>query len=159
MNVSKGSLCRNIQVVSPRGAVDRAVAIAAGTEQATYPFLTFQCSDSYKDALRNFAEKFGPLSRHTEVDLRLRALLVLHTNDILSPLLPLVSPGYGETAKNHPSELLQTMRGYVFAQVLVFFLQLFSVPVIIEFHQNSGQVRILFQVRVSDAIDFEPTAE
>ena len=41
---------------------------------------------------------------------------------MLLPLLPLVSPGVGESAQNLPSELLRKMKGYVFAQVNLYIL-------------------------------------
>jgi hypothetical protein len=45
-------------------------------------------------ASESFSRRFGGLAkRHTNLSIRLRAMFLLHFNDILSPLLPLVFDG------------------------------------------------------------------
>lgn len=65
-----------------------------------------------------FGSTFGPLFEDfTDSEICLRALLLLHFNDLLLPLFPLLSPDDGQAAANHPSTLLRFMRGHVFDAV------------------------------------------
>ena len=54
---------------------------------------------------------------HADLDFCLRAMALMHLNDIALPLLPLCCPESGQYARNHPSRLLQSLRGHIFEAV------------------------------------------
>lgn len=64
-------------------------------------------------------------SEHTEEDIRVRTVLILHLNDLLSPLLPLVVPIDGTEVpiggRNHPTQLLKNLRHLIFLPVVAEF--------------------------------------
>lgn len=61
---------------------------------------------------------FGPLfANFTDEDIVLRSLLFIHLNDIILPLLPLISFEDGQQSQNHPSKLLYELRNIIFQMV------------------------------------------
>ena len=60
-------------------------------------------------------------SRRTDEDIQTRVLLLIHMNDLLLPLLPIVVPIDGSEVpiggRNHPTQLLQALRPLVFLSV------------------------------------------
>jgi hypothetical protein len=59
-----------------------------------------------------FSTKFSPLFiAHSDEDLLLRALLLIHLNDLVFPLMAFISFEDGQAAVNHPSSLLRSLRG------------------------------------------------
>ena len=79
--------------------------------------------------INSFCTRFGGLSaRHSNLSIRLRALFLLHFNDILSALLPLVYDGNTSAGENVSSAsddvamslgvLLQTHRDIILTEVL-----------------------------------------
>jgi hypothetical protein len=53
---------------------------------------TMQRNDS-SESVDSFAEKFDPLSSFSVLSLQLRVMVLIHFNDLLLPLLPLVFEG------------------------------------------------------------------
>ena len=60
-------------------------------------------------------------ARHSDEEIEIRLILLIHMNDILLPLLPLLAPVDGSKVhiggNNHPTQLLMRMRSLVFLSV------------------------------------------
>jgi hypothetical protein len=76
--------------------------------------------NSPSDDLKNnsISNIFGPLfANFTDEDIALRSLLFIHLNDMILPLLPLISFEDGQQSHNHPSKLLYESRTTMFQMV------------------------------------------
>lgn len=56
-------------------------------------------------------------AEHSDLDILLRSIVIIHMNDLLLPMLPFLSPHDGEHLLNHPSCLLYHLRDLVFMSV------------------------------------------
>ena len=77
---------------------------------------------THKDRLSISARIKNMYVRHTDEDIEVRTLLLIHMNDLLSPFLPLLAPVDGSKVhiggKNHPTQLLLSIRSLVFLPVI-----------------------------------------
>ncbi len=65
-----------------------------------------------------YLSKFAKLyTEHSDLDILLRSIVIIHMNDLLLPMLPFLSPHDGEHSLNHPSCLLYHLRDLVFMSV------------------------------------------
>lgn len=79
--------------------------------------------------ITEFAARCAPLSLHSGDDIRRRAMLLIHFNDLLIPLLPVLCPGSGgHMASNHPSEELRGLKDLIFDQVKWDYLYRLAAP-------------------------------
>ena len=91
-------------------------------------------NDYVNDPMIDIADIAAMFVAHTDEDIQARALLLLHLNDVLEPLLPILAPvdGLGEDVnvggENHPAQMLLHCRHLVFLNVTSEFTRLISTP-------------------------------
>ena len=89
-------------------------------------------NDHVNDPMIDIADIAAMFVAHTDEDIQARALLLLHLNDVLEPLLPILAPvdGLGEDVavggENHPAHMLLHCRHLVFLNVTNEFARLMS---------------------------------
>ena len=90
--------------------------------------------DYFNDHMIDIADIAAMFFAHTDEDIQARALLLLHLNDVLEPLLPILAPvdGLGDDVavggENHPAHMLLHCRHLVFLDVTNEFTRLISTP-------------------------------
>ena len=139
-------------------ASSSSLSSVAAAASATYNLTINEDPDECVVDIMDISELF---SEHSDEDIASRALLLLHLNDLLLPLLPLVAPFDGVSnvlgGRSHPTKLLVHMRHLVLVPVLEEFTHKVCVsqvrPHALQFDPINGLIKVLPGVPLEKGAD------